>query len=283
MSGIIFGGTAVSANRNYLINPNFEVVQGTASGTLANSNALPTASVGYSGKTNWYEGATGGTPAYAYSAVNESVTFTGAASTTNIYFGQRIESRDIVTLTNRLATVTLSVELSNSLLTSVTWEVFRATTTDDTHGTIGTPTQTSIASGTFTVNSVLTRYSATFSLPALASRGLDIRFRVGAQTSGTWVIARPQLEEGSTATTFLSDNYTTELSKCQRHYTAATMRVGPAASFATTYTFPSTMFAVPVRTGGGTGYSVGLLNEFGISHAQTTAADQALTFSAHIP
>ena len=282
MSGVIFGGL-VNPNRNYLINPNFEVIQGTASGTLANSNALPTASVGYLGKTNWYEGATGGTPAYAYSAVNESVTFTGAASTTNIYFGQRIESRDMVTLANRLATVTLSVELSNSLLTSVTWEVFRATTSDDTHGTIGTPTQTSIASGTFTVNSTLTRYSATFALPALASRGLDIRFRVGAQTSGTWVIARPQLEESSITTAFNCGNFSEESFRCRRYYFSANMLVGNSTFQVSTYTFPSLMFATPVRTGGGAGYAAQLMDNFGISHSQTAQATQAMTFSAQIP
>lgn len=320
MSGIIFGRTVVP-NRNYLINSNFRVVQGTASGTLANSNALPTASVGYLGKTNWYEGATGGTPAYAYSSANESVTFTGAASTTNIYFGQRIESSDMITLANRLATVTLSVELSNSLLTSVTWEVFRATTTDDTHGTIGTPTQTSIASGTFTVNSVLTRYSASFSLPALASRGLDIRFRVGAQTSGTWVVSRLQLEEGSIATDFNCGDYSIELQKCQRYFcksfdvntapaqnagrgSAFEFFAGSVASAACVYPlrFPNRLFAVPVvvlfnpsaansqvrnqsRSADCSASSIPAngLSESGISITTTGAASQAVadTLSVH--
>jgi hypothetical protein len=144
------------------------------------------------------------------------VTFTGAASTTAIYLLQRLESRD----TNRIKskTVTFSCEISNSLLTSVIWEVFRPTTSDDTHGTIATPTQTLIASGTFTVTSTLTRYSATFALPDLASRGLEVRLRVGAQTSGTWVVARPQLEEGSTATDFNCGDYFQELAKCQRYF-----------------------------------------------------------------
>jgi hypothetical protein len=108
--------------------------------------------------------------------------------------------------------------MSNSLLTSVIWEVFRPTTTADTHGTIASPTQTLIASGTFTVSSTLARYSASFVLPSEAALGLEVRFRVGAQSSGTWVIARPQLEEGSVATTFNSDSYSQELAKCQRYF-----------------------------------------------------------------
>jgi hypothetical protein len=220
MSGIIFGGTVTPSrlSPNLFKNPNFAVIQGTASGTLANSTALPTASLGYLGEAEWFQCAAGGTPAYAFSSANESITFTGAAGTTGIVFGQRIESRDMVSLANRLATMTLSVEMSNTLITSIIWEVFRPTTTDNTHGTVGTPTQTLIASGTFTVTSTLTRYSATFTLPALASRGLDVRFRALNQTSGTWVIARPQLEEGSVATTFNSDSYSQELAKCQRYF-----------------------------------------------------------------
>ena len=213
---IIFNNPAAGIGKNYFKNPNFAVIQGTASGTLANSTALPTASLGYLGETEWCIAASGGTPAYAFSAVDERVTFTGAASTTAIHLLQRLESRDTNRLKNK--TVTFSCEISNSLLTSVIWEVFRPTTTDDVHGTIATPTQTLIASGTFTVSSTLTRYSATFALPDLASRGLEIRLRVGAQTSGTWVVSRLQLEEGSVATGFNCGDYDRELQKCQRYF-----------------------------------------------------------------
>lgn len=219
-------------NKNYFKNPNFKVIQGTASGTLANSLALPTASLGYLGETEWIVAASGGTPAYAFSAANESVTFTGAASTTAIHLAQRLESRDVTTLANKLANITISAEISNSLLTSVTWEIFRATTTNDTHGTIASPTQTSLGSGTWTVTSTLTRYSATITLPALAARGLEVRLRVGAQTSGTWVVARLQLEEGSLATNFNCDDFGEELRKCQRHYQKQSPQdISPVATF----------------------------------------------------
>jgi hypothetical protein len=257
----------ITTNKNYLINPNFKVIQGAVSGTLANSNALPNQSLGYLGKTNWYECATGGTPTYAYNATNESVTFTGAASTTNIYFGQRIESSNVVTLANKVATMTLSVELSNSLLTAVTWEIFRPTTSNDVHGTIGTPTQTLIASGTWNVNSTLTRYNASFTLPTSASTGLDIRLRVGAQTSGTWVISRLKLEEGSIPTTFSCEDYSQELFKCQRHFiksfdidtvpaqnagrtSAFEFFAGSVAAASAVYSlrFPNRMFVIPSVT-----------------------------------
>jgi|GEM_PF-5045835 len=203
-------------SRNYFKNPNFAVIQNTASGTLANSLALPTASLGYLGETEWGIASAGGTPTYAFSSANENITFTGASSTTAIYLFQRIESRDA----NRLSTktITFSCEIANSLLTSVIWEVFNPATTSDTHGTIATATQTLIASGTFTVTSTLTRYSAIIALPTGVARGLEVRIRVGAQISGTWVVSRLQLEEGAIATNFNCEDYGREMQKCRRYF-----------------------------------------------------------------
>ena len=238
--------------KNYFKNGNFQVIQGTASGTIANSTAIPTTSLGYLGETEWCIAASGGAPAYAFSSANESVSFTGAASTSAIYLLQRLESREVISLANKLAGMTFSVEISNTLLTSVTWEVFRPTSAADTHGTISAPTQTLIASGTFVVNNTLTRYSASFNLPALAARGLEIRLRVGGQTSGTWVVSRLKLEEGDTATNFICNDLAIELIRCQRHFYAlpATNARFPCPStggFGVTYTYPFkvTMFNTP--------------------------------------
>ena len=234
MSGIIFTHPS-PPNRNLFKNPNFAVIQGTASGTIPDSLALPTASLGYlEAQAEWCVAAAGGTPTYAFSSSNESLTITGAAGTTEVYLLQRLESKDTNRLKNK--TVTFSCELSNSLLTSATWEVYRPTTTNDTHGTIATPTQTLIASGTFTITSTLTRYSATFDLPDLASRGLDVRLEFGALTSGNSVISRLQLEEGCVATAFNCEDYSKELEKCQRYFRSifTTLR-GDAALAKTQY------------------------------------------------
>lgn len=300
MGVIINNPTAATATgdirENYFKNPAFSVIQGTASGTLTNSLALPTASLGYPGEAEWCIAASGGTPGYAFSAANQNLTLTGAASTIAIHVLQRIESRDA----NRLAAkqVTLSVEISNSLLTSVIWELFRPTTTADTHGTIASPTQTVVASGTWTVNSTLTRYIATVTLPAEVSNGLEVRLRVGAQTSGTWVIARPKLEEGATATAFTSDDYAVELQKCQRYAQLITNGCQSPATGNLLYYFPFRvpMFITPVRTtiANGTAfnastYGVGAqdshTHSFGIS-ATTTAGSilgHISLYSAHIP
>jgi hypothetical protein len=165
----------------------------------------------------WYGYCTGANVTGQRIATNNLYTyqFTGAASVTGIGFGQRIEAQNIADLAG--STVALSVNLANSLLTSVTWTAYYANTTD-TFGTLASPTRTQIATGTFTVTSTLTNYSTQISLPSAANTGVEIVFTVGAQTSGTWTIDNVQLEKGSVATAFDVRSVGTELALCQRYY-----------------------------------------------------------------
>ena len=141
--------------------------------------------------------------------------FTGAASVTAIGFAQRIEAANSYDLAN--TTATLAVNLANSVLTTVTWTAYYANTAD-TFGTLASPTKTQIATGTFTVNSTLTRYTTNITIPAAATTGIEILFTVGAQTSGTWIIGNAQLEAGSIATPFERVTYPAQLNYCQRYY-----------------------------------------------------------------
>jgi len=136
--------------------------------------------------------------------------FTGAASNTAISFTQRIESNNCYDLAGQ--TVTLSLNLANSLLTSVSYSIAYPTTTDNYAGA------TIITTGTFTVNSTLTNYSVQIAIPAAATTGLQISLSVGSQTTGTWTIGKVQLEKGSTATSFDYRPYGTELQLCQRYF-----------------------------------------------------------------
>jgi len=141
--------------------------------------------------------------------------FTGAASVTKIGFAQRIENVNCQDLAG--STATLSVDLSNSLLNTVTWTASYASTAN-TFGTLASPTVTSIATGTFTVNSTLTRYSVNISIPSAATTGIQVELSVGAQTSGTWNIGNVQLEFGTTATPFEQRPIGVELALCQRYF-----------------------------------------------------------------
>lgn len=155
--------------------------------------------------------------------VSTGYQFTGAASVTGIQFGQRIERLNSFDLAGSNAT--FQVQLANSLLTSVTWTAYYANT-NDTFGTLAAPAKTQIATGTFTVTSTLTQYSATFAVPSAATTGIEIVFSVGAQTSGTWVIGKVQFEKGSVATGYEIEDIELSNVRCMRYYETASAKIG---------------------------------------------------------
>jgi hypothetical protein len=206
--------------RNRIVNGNMYIAQRATSATVTAGTTVPTATTGYPCVDRWFVYSTGANVTAAQVAgagSNKSLLqITGAASVTAVGIGQRIEQLNSYDLSGK--TCTLSVSIANSLLTTVTWTASYATTTADTFGTIGTPTKTQIATGTFTVNSTLTRYSTTISVPSAATTGIEILFTVGAQTSGTWQVDDVQFEEGSIATPFERQPYTQQIQNCQRYY-----------------------------------------------------------------
>ena len=219
-TGITLDGQFNSASsmgfKNRIINGQMQIAQRATSATIT---AGSTIAAGYSTVDRFYVYCTGANVTAAQvagsGATKNRLQITGAASVTAVGIGQRIEQLNSYDMAG--STATLSVDISNSLLTTVTWTASYATTTADTFGTLASPTVTQIATGTFTVTSTLTRYNTQISIPAAATTGLQIVFTVGAQTSGTWVVGNIQLEKGSTATSFDYRPYTTELQLCQRY------------------------------------------------------------------
>ena len=214
-------------NRNILINGAMAIDQRNAgaSQTITAGSALA-----YT-VDRWYAYCTGANATgqrVAGTAPNQfNYRFTGAASVSKIGFAQRIEASNSQHLAGR--TATLSVDLANSLLTTITWVASYATTADS-FGTIASPTKTQIATGTFTVNSTLTRYATSIAIPAGATTGIEIEFSVGAQTSGTWTIGRVQLEDTPEQTTFEYRSTQHELLLCQRYF-QKTMNLDTAVDF----------------------------------------------------
>ena len=205
-----------SGFKNRIINPLMAIDQRNAG---ASQTITAAAALAYT-IDRWYAYCTGANVtgqrvAGAYTSSQYRYQFTGAASVTAIGFGQRIEAANSYDLAN--TTATLSCYISNSLLTSVTWTAYYATTTD-TFGTLASPTRTQIATGTFTVSSTRAQYTASISIPSAATTGIEIVFTVGAQTSGTWIIDTVQLEASPTATTFEYRSFGAELALCQRYY-----------------------------------------------------------------
>jgi hypothetical protein len=219
VTGGVSTGSIVSSNtfgfKNRIINGAMRIAQRATSATIT---AGSTIAAGYSTVDRFYVYCTGANVTAAQVAgtapVLNNLQITGAASVTAIGVGQRIEAQNSADLAGQ--TATLSVNLSNSLLTTVTWTAYYATTTD-TFGTLASPTRTQIATGSWTVTSTLTNYNAQITVPSAATTGIEIVLTVGAQTSGTWVIGNVQLEAGAVATGFDYRSITNELSMCQRY------------------------------------------------------------------
>lgn len=208
-------GGAIAGTRNRIINGGMAIDQRNAG---ASQTFTAAAALAYS-VDRWYGYCTGanvtGQRVQGATVGQFRYQFTGAASVTAIGFGHRIEQLNSADLAG--TTATLSVDLANSVLTSVTWTAYYATTAD-TFGTLASPTRTQIATGTFTVNSTVARYSTNISVPAAATTGIEIVFTVGAQTSGTWTIGNVQLEAGSVATPYERRSYGAELALAQRYF-----------------------------------------------------------------
>jgi hypothetical protein len=198
--------------KNRFINGQMQIAQRATSGT--SGAAVPTTAPVYPCVDRWYAYATGATVTVARVAGSGAIQYnlqaTGAGSVTAIGIGQRIEQENCYDMAG--STATLSVNISNSLLTTVTWTASYATSADTWSS------KTQIATGTFTVTSTLTNYNAQISIPAAATTGIEILFTVGAQTSGTWEIGNVQLEKGSVATSYDYRAYGTELNLCYRYY-----------------------------------------------------------------
>lgn len=250
-----FNSDSTFGFKNRIINGNMSTWQRATSATIT---AGSTIAAGYSTVDRFYVYCTGANVTAARVAGSGATQYrmqiTGAASVTAIGFGQRIEQLNSYDMAG--STATLSVDLANSLLTTVTWTAFYANTAD-TFGTLASPTRTQIATGTFTVNSTVTTYTTNISIPAAATTGIEILLTVGAQTSGTWTIGNMQLEKGSTATSFDYRPYGTELALCQRYFfKASTICLGFNLSASHGYNssirFPVTMRSAPTLDSGAT-------------------------------
>ena len=219
VTGSISTGSLNSSNtfgfKNRIINGQMQIAQRKTSATIT---AGSTIDAGYSTVDRFYVYCTGANVTAAQGIgtgnIKNTLQITGASSVTGIGIGQRIEALNSYDLVGQI--VTLSADISNSLLTTVTWTAYYANT-EDSFGTLASPTRTQIATGTWTVSSTLTNYNAQITIPLAATTGIEIVFTVGAQTSGTWIVGNVQLEAGSVATRFDYRPYGTELMLCQRY------------------------------------------------------------------
>ena len=283
-------GGPIAGSRNRIINGDISTDQRNAGAAQTFTAA---AALAYS-VDRWYGYCTGanvtGQQVQGATAGQFRYRFTGASSVTAIGFGQRIEQLNSADLAG--TTATLSVDLANSLLTTVTWTAFYATTAN-TFGTLASPTRTQIATGSFTVTSTVTRYFTQISVPAAATTGIEIVFTVGAQTSGTWTIGNVQLEPGSTATPFERRSYGQELALCQRYFWKTTgaeylTYTNATAGFRMPILFPVAMRTSPTITTSSVAYvnantiTIAATGIYGLQYGAQASTTGACSVSANI-
>ena len=223
-----------SGFKNRLINGDFRVDQwhSGASHTITAAAALA-----YS-VDRWYAYCTGAniTAQQTTASGQKRYVFTGAASVTGVGIGQRIEASNCLDMAVSVAT--LQAKLSSTSLTTITWTAYYATTTD-TFGTLASPSKTSFATGSFTINTTETIYSTPITIPAAATTGIEIVFTGGALLgSQTLTIGDVQFESGAYASTFERIKIREQLSDCQRYYVNSMYLGGTNSVKAMTY-FPS--------------------------------------------
>jgi hypothetical protein len=271
-------GGPISGSRNRLINGSMAIDQRNAG---ASQTFTAAAALAYS-VDRWYGYSTGanvtGQRVQGATVGQFRYQFTGAGSVTAIGFGQRIEQLNSADLAG--TTATLSVDLANSVLTTVTWTAFYANTAD-TFGTLASPTRTQIATGTFTVNSTVTRYNTQISIPAAATTGIEIVFTVGAQTSGTWTIGDVQLERGSVATLFERRSYGQELALCQRYHWRNANAYFPNTVSMMHY-FKVEMRTTPTVTWAGAGPTITAINSGSFNATSSSNATDLAIASAEL-
>ena len=293
---------ASSVFRNRFINGQMQIAQRGTSGT--SGSGVPTTTATYPSVDRWFAYGTGATVTVAQVAgatnTKNLIQLTGAASVTGAGIGQRIEAVNCYDMAGQ--TVTLSANIANSLLTTVTWTAYYASSSDVW------ASSTQIATGSWTVSSTIANYSAQIAIPSAATTGIQVIFSVGAQTSGTFQIGNAQLEVGTNATSFDYRPYGTELVLCQRYYyklKAATSytNAGVGRAYATTnaqafVALPVSMRAAPTgsfsaltdwnTSGGGTPSAINAVAQYSSDFRQMSidltdsfVTGQAIAFNAN--
>jgi len=179
------------------------------------------------------------------------IQFTGAASNTGLYLGQRIEAKNTAHLEDKSITISFYIKNDSGATINPNLNIYRPTTTDDTFSAL-TQLQSSVNTGDIT-NGTEVRVSHTYDLTGDdLSKGVQVWVQLSsAFTSGTINITGVQLELGSTATDFEHRSYGEELALCQRYYyqdiRGIAQEVGVAWYYTSNHVSWIVNFPVPMR------------------------------------
>jgi hypothetical protein len=178
----------------------------------------------------------------------KSLRIFGAGGNTGLIIGQHIEANNVYALAGQQVTLSFYVATSGSL--PLRWKIMIPNTANDfSNLTLGV---TDIVATT----GATARYSATFTMPAGATKGVSVQFGIdNGLTTGSIDITGVQLEPGSVATPYEYRPIGTELALCQRYYSrlqrvtlARWVGGGTYGGGMTHFTLPQTMRGTPSVT-----------------------------------
>lgn len=217
-----WSGGPLAGFRNRIINGDMRINKRGIAGTLPST-------VAYS-LDRWIVSSAGAAPSAQQSTtssagnqLSNTLAVTGVAGNTGVNIRHRIEAANCRDMAGQTVTLSWWAYQNTGSAMNVTCSLSYATATDNFTSVtfIATSSATSVPSG-----GNFTRITATFSVPAAATTGLEVVLFantptiLGGQVLG---VANVQLELGSVATTFEQRPYGMELALCQRYYQVPTV------------------------------------------------------------
>jgi hypothetical protein len=268
--------TAVTSNRNVVINGGFDVWQRGTTSTVTGKTYVA---------DRWARNIpTGGTQSQETDvpSVQYRYSWKHVASATNAYMqsGQQVEFQNCKQLQNQVTTISFWAKAINSNAGSTALVVRTRTATGVDAACIFSSTNVDTS---VTLTTSWVRYTVTRTMPATFGSA-SIELVLGSHVSGDgFFVTGLQWELGAVATPFEFEDISTTLAKCKRYYFHVVDPVGVGVITAgfvgrTLVPFHTTMRAIPTTTisgtmnfynGNTTGTATALTNSFNtINHAQ---------------
>jgi len=211
--------TSTTGFKNRVINGDFRIDQRNAGASITITAG---AALAY-GLDRWYLACAGAnaTAQQTLTGGRFRLLCSGASSVTSFTVGHRIERLNSIDMAGGLASLSLTLQAVGSL-TTVNYAIYYANS-NDSFGTIASPTRTSITSGSFTVTPTETKFTVpNIAIPGGATTGIEIVFSTGALGAGNgFYLGDVQLESGAFVSPFERRHIQFELELCQRYYERA--------------------------------------------------------------
>jgi hypothetical protein len=217
-----WGAVSVMGFSNKLINGDFRVDY---ANPIGNSVSAAAGSYDIYAFNRWYLGSNGNTSFGRVKVQNGrrflNIYTSASGSNTGVYFGQRIEAQNCISMGGDTYSIKISAYSTTAL--TLNWAIYTANATDSFGAYTSTSGQTLVSSGSFSLTTAVADFSAQVTFPtgapAPSDNGVAVIFSTGAISSGTEIYATDiSLTRGGVAPlVFERRPISVELELCQRY------------------------------------------------------------------